>query len=72
MTTDVAGFIAAGRLPDVGVGEEVGVDVDEAGFGGSSDPATLALGVLVALTRRKPAAEVPSTNPTRVDTATGG
>jgi hypothetical protein len=38
MTTDVAGFIAAGHLADVGVGEEVGVDVDEAGFGGSSDP----------------------------------
>jgi DHA1 family bicyclomycin/chloramphenicol resistance-like MFS transporter len=33
--------------------------------------ATLALSVLVALTRRKPAAEVPSTNPTRVDTSTG-
>ena len=34
--------------------------------------ATLALGVLVALTRRTPAAGVPSTNPTRVDTSTGG
>jgi hypothetical protein len=38
MTTDVTGFIAAGRLPDVGVGEEVGVDVDEAGFGDRLTP----------------------------------
>jgi hypothetical protein len=34
--------------------------------------ATLALSVLVALTRRKPAAEVHSTNPTPVDTSTRG
>ena len=34
--------------------------------------ATLALGVLVALTRRKPAAEVPSTIPTLVVTSTSG
>ncbi len=33
--------------------------------------ATLALSVLVALTRRKPTAEGPSTNPTRVETSTG-